>query len=166
MLEITTWEALCFLPFAVPIGIWVAVNDMAHMKIPNKAVMALVAVFAVVGLVALPLEAYLWRWLHLVVVLVIGFLANMIRLLGAGDAKFAAAMAPFIVLGDATKVIYLFAGLVLLTYAGHRIARAVPAIRNATPDWESWKRRKDFPMGLALGPLLIVYLALGALYGT
>ena len=34
------------------------------------------------------------------------------------------------------------------------------------PDWESWDRTRDFPMGLALGPALVIYLGLGALYGV
>ncbi len=42
--------ALWFLPFVLPIALWVAWSDMKFMKIPNKAVLALVAVFAVVGL--------------------------------------------------------------------------------------------------------------------
>ncbi len=50
------------------------VSDMKFMKIPNKAVLALMAVFAVVGLIALPLDVWAWRWAHfLVIVLVIGF---------------------------------------------------------------------------------------------
>ncbi|SFC38096.1 hypothetical protein [Tropicimonas isoalkanivorans] len=165
-LEISASAATWFLPFAVPIGLWVAWNDMAFMKIPNKAVAALVAVYAVVGLFVLPLDVYAWRWLHLAVILVIGFLMNMAGLLGAGDAKFAAAMAPFIALGDFAIVCYLFAVLVIVAFACHRAARAMPAVRAAVPHWESWQRSKDFPMGLALGSLLIIYLSLGAAAGA
>lgn len=152
--------ALAFLPFVVPIGLWVAWNDMKHMKIPNKAVAALLVVFLLVGPLVLPFETYLWRWVHFAVVLAIGFVLNLMRLVGAGDAKFAAAMAPFIAVQDLVPLMWLFAGVVLAAYVTHRGLRAVPAVQRATPDWTSWQRRRDFPMGLALGPTLIFYVAL------
>ena len=161
----TVTSALWFLPFAAPICIWVALNDMAHMKIPNKAVVALFAVFAAVGLIALPLADYPWRFLHLVVVLVIGFVWNIAGALGAGDAKFAAVMAPFIALQDVTMFCMLFAVTLIVGFTTHRLARAIPAVQRATPNWESWKRKKDFPMGLCLGAALIFYQLVGVLYG-
>lgn len=162
---ITAYSAWWFLPFAVPISIWVAWNDMKYMKIPNMAVYALTLVFVVIGLIALPLAEYPWRLLHLVVVLVVGFIANMLRMVGAGDAKFAAAMAPFIALSDATTLMALFAAILLGAFATHRMFRAIPAVRRLTPEWESWGRG-DFPMGLALGGTLIIYLVLGAFIGA
>lgn len=164
-LAIPASAALWFLPFAIPIGLWVGWNDMARMKIPNKAVTALFLVYLVIGPIALPLELYGWQWLHLVVVLIVGFLLNMAGLMGAGDAKFAAAMAPFVALGDVATFCYIYVICTLAALAAHRILRRIPAVRGAAPDWESWER-KDFPMGLALGWILIVYLALGAVYGS
>lgn len=154
----TPTAALWFLPFVVPIALWVSYTDMKWMKIPNKAVMATVAVFAIVGLIALPFEEYLWRWLHLLVILVAGFVAASIGLMGAGDAKFAAAMAPFIALSDVGTFCFLFAAALIGAFVTHRLARSIPAVINALPDWESWHRKKDFPMGLALGPSLAIYL--------
>ncbi|SDJ88949.1 prepilin peptidase [Aliiruegeria lutimaris] len=164
MLTIPASAATWFLPFAIPIGLWVGWNDMARMKIPNKAVMALFFVYLVIGPLALPLETYAWQWLHLVVVLVAGFVLNMIGLMGAGDAKFAAVMAPFVALGDAATFCYIYVACSLAALVVHRTMRAIPAIRRAAPGWESWER-KDFPMGLALGWMLILYLALGVAYG-
>jgi prepilin peptidase CpaA len=163
--EIAVWTALWFAPFALPIGIWVAWNDMAFMKIPNKAVIALFFVFAVIGLVALPIQDYLWRYVQLAAVLGIGFVLNLARAVGAGDAKFAAAMAPFVDPGDLRILLGLFAAVLLAAFATHRAARAVPAVRTAFPGWESWGRG-DFPMGLALGGTLIFYLLLGVVLGT
>lgn len=160
----TAASALWFLPFALPIAIWVAWSDMARMKIPNTAVIALTAVFVVVGLLALPLEVWAWRWVHLAVVLAIGFVANMARLLGAGDAKFAAAMAPFIHRDDLVMFAYLFAATLLAGFAIHRLAKQVPAVRRRTEGWESWVR-KDFPMGLSLAGALVFYLAFGLVRG-
>jgi prepilin peptidase CpaA len=162
--EISAQTAIWFIPFAVPIGVWVAWNDMAFMKIPNQAVIALFVVFAVVGLAAMPFEDYLWRYVQCAGVLALGFVLNIVRAVGAGDAKFAAAMAPLIDPGDLRLVLVLFAAVLIAAFATHRAARAVPAVRTAFPTWESWSRR-DFPMGLALGATLIFYLLLGVAVG-
>ena len=151
--------ALWFLIFTLPVALWVAWSDMATMKIPNKAVVALVLVYAAVGLFVLPLPEYLWRWSHLVVVLAGGFLLYLTGAFGAGDAKFAAAMAPFFALADWLFVLILFAVVLIAAFVTHRGARRIPAVRRAFPDWESWAR-KDFPMGLALSGTLLAYFAL------
>ncbi|MFA7433189.1 MAG: prepilin peptidase [Gemmobacter sp.] len=164
-METTAATALWFLPFVVPIAIWVAWSDMKFMKIPNKAVLALAAVFLVVGPIALPLAEWGWRWTHLAVVLVIGFLMSMATMIGAGDAKFAAAMAPFIALGDLGLFMGLLAAALLGAFLAHRLLRAWPAFRNATPDWVSWTHHK-FPMGLALGGALVMYLVAALRFGA
>jgi prepilin peptidase CpaA len=48
-----------FLIVAVPVGLWVAYTDLSRMKITNAAVLALFAGYVVLGLFALPREAYL-----------------------------------------------------------------------------------------------------------
>ncbi|SEN41694.1 prepilin peptidase CpaA [Roseovarius tolerans] len=164
-LEITARAALWFLPFVVPICAWVALSDMRSMKIPNIAVLALLATFVLVGLWVLPLPEYAWRFSHLAVLLVVGMLANVIGVMGAGDAKFIAAASPFVVLGDAAFLCLLFAAVLIAAFATHRIAMYSP-LRRITPDWVSWQMTKKFPMGLALGPTLALYLGLGAAYGS
>lgn len=154
--------ALSFLPFALPIAVWVAWSDMKFMRIPNKAVLALVAVFFAVGLglvalAALPLQAWLWGWAWLAIVLVVGFLANALTMIGAGDAKFAAAMAPFFTGADIRYLLALFSACLLAAFVSHRTARQIPLVRRLTPDWQSWTHR-DFPMGLALAGTLVFYL--------
>lgn len=158
-------SALWFLPFAVPICLWVAFNDMKFMKIPNLAVLALLTVYLIVGPIALPMTDYLWQMLHIPVILVAGFVANMLRLVGAGDAKFAMAMAPFIPLADAQKFVFLFAGVLLAAYVTHRLVKTIAPLRKSVPDWQSWQRG-DFPMGLALGGSLAFYLILAALIAS
>ncbi len=156
--------ALWFLPFVAPIAFWVAYSDMKWMKIHNKAVLALGAVYLLVGPLALPLEVWAWGWVHLAVVLAVGFVLSLTGMVGAGDAKFAAAMAPFIALGDLSLFLPLLAVVVVLALLGHRLVRRVPAVRGLAPDWQSWERR-EFPMGLALGPALLFYLVIAAVYG-
>ncbi|OLS51400.1 prepilin peptidase [Rhodovulum sulfidophilum] len=154
--------ALWFLPFATPIALWAALSDLRTMTIPNRAVLALVAVYALVGFAALPLSPWAWRWLHLAVVLVLGFVLNLTGAVGAGDAKFAAAMAPFIAPPDIGAFLLLLAATIPASFVAHRLARRIAALRQALSDWASWEAR-DFPMALALGPALILYLGLAAI---
>jgi prepilin peptidase CpaA len=157
--------ALWLMLAALPIAGWVIWTDLSRMRIANRAVLALIGVYAVVGGLTLPLAVWAWSWISLVVVLVVGFVLSQTGGFGAGDAKFAAAMAPFVALGDAGLFLILLSGLSIVTFVLHRTARRIPAIRRAAPDWVSWERR-DFPFGVALAPALIVYLALAAAYGA
>lgn len=163
-MALTSAAALWFLPLVLPICLYVCFTDMARMKITNQAVMALFLVFAVLGPLALPFEDYLWRYLHLVVVLVAGIALNAGGAMGAGDAKFAAAAAPFVHLGDLRFLMALFAANVLAALVTHRLSRRSP-LRRLAPDWVSWHSGSKFPMGLALGGTLGIYLTLGAIYG-
>lgn len=148
--------SLILLPFVLPIAIWVAWSDMKFMKIPNKAVLTLLAVWVLVGWIAVPFSLYLWGFALAAILLVIGFVANAGGLVGAGDAKFAAAMAPFFVGGDLRMILSLFAACLVGAFATHRLVRALPPVRRATADWVSWTHVK-FPMGLALSGLIVFY---------
>ena len=165
MMQITASSAMWFWPFVLPICLWVAWSDLRVMKIPNKAVNTLAAIFIVVGLIAIPLADYPWRLAHLVVILLIGIVMNSAGLIGAGDAKFAAAAAPFIALGDLRLLCVILAANLLAGFTAHRIAKHT-RLRNLAPDWESWSRGKKFPMGLCLGGTLGIYLTLGIFYGA
>ena len=152
-------EALVFLPFVLPIAIWVAWSDMARMKIPNKAVMAMAALWPLLCWIAFPWDWQLWLWGFglMGIVLLAGFIGNAAGLFGAGDAKFAAAMAPIFVYGDPMFIAALYAFCSIGAFAVHRGMKQVPAIRRATPDWKSWTHNK-FPMGLALASMVVIYL--------
>lgn len=150
--------ALWLLPATLPLGVYVAWSDLARMKIPNKAVYGLVAAFAVLGLFALPFDVYVWRWTHLPVLLIIGMVLNAIGALGAGDAKFLAAAAPFVALADLANVFYILAFCMFAAYVVHRLAKHTP-LHKLAPNWESWRSGKRFPMGFPLAMALNVYLA-------
>ena len=157
-------SALVLLVAVAPICAWVVYTDLKFMKIRNLAVLALVAVFAVVGGLVLPPEVWLWRWLHLPVVLGVGLVLNLAAGVGMGDVKFAAASAPFFATDPAHVliVVVLLQACTLGAFVTHRTARAIPAVRAATPDWVSWGHRK-FPFGLVLVGTLMGYLGLFAL---
>ena len=155
-------DAALLLPFTLAIGIWVAWNDMKFMKIPNKAVLALLAVWVVGGIILVPFQVWLWGLALGALMLVIGFVLASLSLIGAGDAKFVAAMAPFFVQSDLRFVLVLTAACLLGAFAAHRLARALPTFRAQVADWESWTRA-DFPMGLALAGILNIYMIFAAL---
>lgn len=147
----------------LPICFYVAFTDLAHMKITNKAVLALGAVYVVVGPVALhSLDLYFWGFVHFAVMLAIGMVLNAIGAMGAGDSKFIAFAAPYVMVSDLMMLGILFAAVMLAAVATHRGARAT-RLRALAPHWVSWERGKRFPMGLALGPTLALYLCLCAL---
>ncbi|MDG4648237.1 prepilin peptidase [Roseibacterium sp. SDUM158017] len=160
-LSLSYTEALWFLPLALPICVWVALTDLRSMRIPNVAVLALFAVFLGAGLIVMPLGELGFRLLQLVVVLIAGFIITSLGLAGAGDSKFAAAMAPFVAPGDYLFFIMLFSLVLIASWITHRGAGRVPAVRRATADWASWEAGKLFPMGVALAGALVIYLALG-----
>ncbi|SDD30236.1 prepilin peptidase [Ruegeria marina] len=171
-----------FLPFVLPICLYVAYTDLSEMKIRNHAVTALALVFVLVGFFVFPpftdnwasgriatvpmaLPTYVWQLLHLPMILLIGIVLNAGGAIGAGDAKFAAAAAPFIWTGDLVLAIGLLTAGLLGAFVTHRIAKHTP-LRRIAPNWKSWATGKKFPMGLALGGSLAAYLGFGAFYGT
>ncbi|MDD8023395.1 MAG: prepilin peptidase [Paracoccaceae bacterium] len=155
--------ALVFLVLITPICAWVIYTDLKYMKIRNTAVLSLLAVFAIAGPFLLPLDMWAWRWSHFAVVLAVGIVLNMVAHFGAGDAKFAAAAAPFFgrAYGDVMLTLILLSAFLLGAFVTHRLARSIPALRAMAPDWVSWTR-KDFPMGLALVGTLWTYLLIVA----
>jgi prepilin peptidase CpaA len=171
-LALTTTEALWFLPFVLPICLWVAYSDLRAMRIPNLAVLALTGVFLAIGLLLVlamgvwTFETYLWRLAALGVVLVAGFVISSLGLVGAGDAKFAAAMAPFVAGPDVLFFMILFSLVLIGSWIAHRVAGRVPAVRRATAGWTSWDQGKLFPMGVALAGALAIYLVLGVSAGA
>jgi prepilin peptidase CpaA len=159
---LTFVQALAFAPFVLGISVWVAWSDMATMKIPNKAVVALGAVWLVVGLglvafQVMPLMTWLWGFALAAIFLVAGFVANAVGLIGAGDAKFGAVMAPFFVGADPVLICAVLAACLLGAFVAHRTLRMIGPVRRATPDWASWTNKK-FPMGLTLAGMLVFYL--------
>ena len=130
---------------------------MARMKIPNKAVLAMAALWPLLGWIVMPLNFWLWGFAIMAIVLVAGFVGNAAGLFGAGDAKFAAAMAGVFTGGDPIFIATLYAVCSIGAFAVHRGLRAIPALRNMTPDWASWTHNK-FPMGLALASMVVLYL--------
>lgn len=155
--------AAAFLVLLAPISAWVIYTDLKFMKIRNLTVVVTLALFAIAGPLVLPFDVWAWRWLHVPVVLAVGILLNMAAGVGMGDVKFAAAIAPFFSTDPSHVLVMamLVQASLLAAFATHRLARAIPSVRAATPDWASWGHRK-FPFGLVLAGTLMGYLVVVA----
>lgn len=158
-MALSSTDALWYLPFVLPICLYVAFTDLRDMKIKNGAVLALAGLFLILGLITLPLPEYGMRIVQMIAVLVVGIILNAAGAVGAGDAKFVAAASPFIPGADLLIVLMVFCATLLAAFTTHRIAKFSP-LRRVTPHWQSWDRGWDFPMGLALGPAFVLYLVL------
>ena len=156
MLEPT--DAMILLVPVLPIAIWAAVSDLKRMKIPNTAVLAMAAIWPLIGWYLVGVTPWLWGFAIMAVVFVAGFLLYLTGSFGAGDAKFSAAMAGIFVGGNIGEILLIIFICMVGSLILHRIMRSLSFIRNATPDWESWTRRRFFPFGMALAAIVIFYL--------
>jgi prepilin peptidase CpaA len=137
------------------IAIWAALSDVKQMRIPNAAVLTLILSYLLLGPAIFPLADWGRGWLIGLITLAIGFGLTRIGAIGAGDAKYAAAMAPFFIGVDPFRLIMLFMICLVSAYLLHRLLRRVGALRRRTPEWQSWDHAK-FPMGLVLSLVLII----------
>lgn len=151
-------ETIPFLLVAGPLCFLAALSDLRTMTIPNWISLALAGAFLIIGILFLPFEDYLWRLLAGVVVFVIVFIMNALRLIGGGDAKLAAAFTPYIATNDWGAFLFLMAVSGIITLVLHRIAGRIPAIRAATPNWKSWTAGRHFPYGTTIALAAIYYL--------
>ncbi|MHA6334653.1 A24 family peptidase [Qipengyuania sp. CAU 1752] len=78
---------------ALLLAAWAAVTDIRHRKIRNWNVLAVAVACLVQTLLVGGLEAVGWATLHAVIALVVGMWLFKIGFIGAGDAKFYAALA-------------------------------------------------------------------------
>jgi prepilin peptidase CpaA len=156
MLEPT--DAMILMVPALPIAIWVAFSDMKRMKIPNTSVIAMAAIWPLLGWFLVPMSVWLWGFALMAIIFVAGFLLYLTGTFGAGDAKYAASMAGMFVGGSISEILVLLVICMIGSLLVHRLLRSISFVRTATPDWVSWTQRRYFPFGLALSAILIIYL--------
>ncbi|MEP5152232.1 prepilin peptidase [Planktotalea sp.] len=157
--------ALWSLPFVLPLCFIVAWSDMRAMRIPNWCVLGLFATYILIGIFTLSFTSFLWGFVSLILVLLIGFFMSAVGMIGAGDAKFAAAAAPFIASADYRFFVALFAANIIAAFMTHRMI-AKTKMTDLAPTWDSWERTWEFPMGLSLGGTLALYMILSAIMGA
>jgi prepilin peptidase CpaA len=145
---------------AIPIGIYVAWSDMKFMRIPNVACYALFISFLVLAPLIFGMQEYGFRILQGIAVLIGGFFATNIGLVGGGDSKFAAAMAPFIALSEILPFIFIIGIMSFVSIGLHKLVGVTPGLKNMIKDWDSWNAHGMFPFGVTLAGSLIAYLLL------
>lgn len=153
---------LAFFFLTLPFCLWIAWTDLRFMKISNTVNLAVFGVFLVTGLFLLPLGDYGLRIGIAVIALIVGIVLNAMRAMGGGDAKFIAALIPFIDPSELVVFMFTLSVCLLAAVVVHRLGRALPPLRRATPDWVSWEKGRNFPMGLGLAGGLSFYLAIKA----
>jgi len=148
---------------------------MRSMKITNQSMLALLIVFVVLGPFAFGFPAYFWQFLQFPIVLIVGMALWSLRLMGGGDAKMFAVMAPFFVTDDMLLVLKLFVACSLGAVVVHSVFRFTP-LHKLAPDWKSWSAGKGdlrgiipgldiaFPKGVSLSMTLVSYLIWVAIY--
>ncbi|HEX6102964.1 MAG TPA: prepilin peptidase [Alphaproteobacteria bacterium] len=150
----------------LPLMALTAWYDLKELRIPNWLVLAVLAVFLVAGPWGLPLETVLWRLGAGVLVLAAGFALFAGGLIGGGDAKMAAALAPFVAAEDVPALLVLYAAvtlvLLLVLRVAMQFARHRPTGWRAVDQYARPARERVFPMGLIFAVTVAVYLAAGA----
>ena len=156
-------EYILLIP-AVPISIWVAWSDMKFMRIPNVACFALFISFLIIAPLTYDLPEYGFRIAQGLCVLVLGFFATSVGLVGGGDSKFAAAMAPFIAIAHIYPFVFLIGILSIVSVVLHKLVGVTPGLKNLINDWDSWNAHGMFPFGIVLAASLVIYLSLNSWY--
>ena len=140
--------------------------DLKSLRIPNWLVLAVLAVFLLTGLWGLPFDVFVWRIGQGAAVLLIGFGLFSLGAVGGGDAKMAAALAPFVALRDIGSVLILYAVVTLVLLLALRLA--MQFARHRTTGWMAVDqyarppRERVFPMGLIFAITIVIYLLAGA----
>lgn len=157
------WVAIAAM---LPLMFLTALQDLKDLKISNYLVLAVLVTFVITGLWGLPLETFAWRIAQGVAVLILGFLVFQLGVIGGGDAKMAAALAPFVVLQDITTVLLIY---VVVTFAMLLVLRLIMHYRRHAPTgWKAIDQQKSpiaervFPMGLVFGLTIVLYLGMHA----
>jgi prepilin peptidase CpaA len=146
----------------LPLMLLTAWYDLKHLRIPNELALAVLGVFLVAGLWGLPLETLLWRLCAGAAVLAAGFALFTAGLIGGGDAKMAAALAPFVAGEDVPALLLLYAVVTLVLLLVLRLAMQLARHREtgwrAVDQYARPARERVFPMGLIFAITIAIYL--------
>jgi prepilin peptidase CpaA len=137
---------------------------MKFMRIPNVACYALFIGFLALGPLIFGLPEYGLRVAQGFIVLFAGFFATSVGLVGGGDSKFAAAMAPYIAIVHFLPFIFIIAAMSFVSIGLHKLIGVTPGLKNQIKDWESWNAHGMFPFGVTLAASLIAYLCFNVFY--
>lgn len=153
---------LIFLIVTFPVVLYITFSDLKFLRIPNVANLALLAIFVVIAPFFLEWGDYGIRIGQGVIVLIIGFILTSIGLLGGGDSKLFAVMAPYIAYQDITTFLFLSFGLTIIAIIIDKVVRRIPRFMESLKDWRSFQDKQKLPYGFPLSISLSIYLAIQA----
>lgn len=142
-----------------PLMLYVAVNDVRELRIPNWAVLTTFAIFVVVGPFGLPFETYLWRLGYAVITLVVGFGLYSVAQgkIGGGDLKLLAALAPFLSGANFGTFAIIYVLLSVVGLIAFFVARTL--VDRKTTRWKALAQGIYFPAGVLIGLAVAIVLA-------
>ena len=163
----TTMAATIYFVATLPLLFYIVFSDLRYMRIYNWSNIALFLIFLILSPFFFEWIEIGWRLVAAAVMFAVGFVLNISRLLGGGDAKFLPAAAPYVALSDATFVMVLLAALSIIIVILHRAMLLIPPFKRQVADWVSWNDprmngRPATPYGVALAATLSAYLFLKA----
>lgn len=127
--------------------------DVRERRLPNWLALATLAAGLIFAVWRSGAEALPWHLAHFAIALLVGIGLYALRALGAGDAKYYAALAAWFTLGNALKLVMAvsFAGLVLtLGWLAWRKFSGKPVPRKPPDDMD----KVPFGVAMAAGAML------------
>jgi prepilin peptidase CpaA len=142
-----------------PVLIAVAYCDLRYLRIPNLLGIISIVIFVLTAPL-LDFNEVVWRSTAGAIVLVVGFIAFALRLLGGGDVKMLAALLLFI---PSQTLSYFALNFSASMFLGILFILTLRAVRwQPGPGWVSFSATGKFPMGISIAlsglihPFLIV----------
>lgn len=151
--------------FALLPFIWIAAyTDLHSMLLKNWMTATVALLFLPLGLALLPFDEFIYRLGIMFAVGVVLTFMGLLKAFGMGDAKYIAALTPYIAPEDYFSVLLVlsFTNLFALGLIG--AASRIAAVRALTPHWKSWSA-KHLPMGLSISATALFYFSFRALGG-
>lgn len=142
----------------VPLMLAITVIDVKQLRIPNWAVLAVFGAFLATGSWGLPLETFLWRLAYAAIVLAAGFALYSVAagIVGAGDLKLLAALAPFLSGANLGSFLLIYIAASVIGLVLFLIARMLIGRRKV--GWKALEQGLYFPAGVLLGVSMAVSL--------
>ncbi|MEL6584976.1 MAG: prepilin peptidase [Pseudomonadota bacterium] len=141
---------------------YAAWSDLAFMKIPNWLSLYVIAAYLVSMPFLVPLDDMGLRLTIALGVLVLGFVLSVSGFIGAGDAKFGAALMLFVhpTLDHVSFFMQILGMMALAGVLTHRLFYKFAPARKIGAEWQSWQEEKNFPFGLSIAASMLFYLAI------
>ena len=135
----------------LPLMLAIMVIDLKQLRIPNWAVMGVFGAFLATGSWGLSLEIFLSRLAYAAIVLLLGFALYSVAkgIVGAGDLKLLAALAPFLSGANLGEFVLIYIAASFVGLALFFVARWFVGRRKI--GWKALEQGLYFPAGVLLG---------------